>query len=165
MRNTKRRALPLLGMSFTTGTWTPSVASDVPINTKTATDETSTVLIPISIPIPYDPIAVTGIIPKKVILPYSNATADLDAAPTLKLFKVTTNATTKAVTGTEIASTLSGAVVGQGTKELVLDVNAEVLVNAADSLYAIATFNAAATSVIAVKGGQFEYIENDYSVA
>lgn len=70
--------IPIGQMEFVTGTWTKTVASNVWTNNKTATDETSTIRIPIPAPL-QNANAYKGCRIKSVTIYYTIGTAAADA--------------------------------------------------------------------------------------
>ena len=72
------KVIPISVMEFVTGTWTKAVATNIWTNDKTATDEASTIRIPISMPFHADK-AYKGCALLSVSVYFSVATAAMDA--------------------------------------------------------------------------------------
>lgn len=165
MRNTKRVQIPVRVMTGLTGVFTETLSSNVPIFTKTVGANTSTITMPVILGAPYiDATTPIGVIPKKVIVPYSVGVVSLTSAPAISLYKVS-RTTAGVVSATEIASTISGNLAAVGDNVATVSVTDEALVNSEDSLHAVMTVVAPATATFVLKPAAFEFIENDHSVA
>jgi hypothetical protein len=87
----------------TAGTWTPTLASNVAYDLRTAADVDFTLLVPIKIP--SNASGLKGAYLKSIDLWWSNATADLNAVATVALSKVALPANTVAPTGGSVTIT------------------------------------------------------------
>jgi hypothetical protein len=93
--------IPPFGLpGMTAGTWTPTVASNLVSNLRTAADASNTILIPIHMP--GNEVALKGAQLKSIDVWYRVSTAALDDFATVELEKVTLPATTVAPTGAAV---------------------------------------------------------------
>lgn len=113
-----KRIVSVTSMTFTTGTWTYSSNTGIPKQTKTATDETSTINIPLNFP------SVDGELGSritKVEIPVRITTANLDAAPGLVLYRRNMLAVAGAgtdLTASTVTTTDDGVVTAAATDRL-----------------------------------------------
>lgn len=145
--------IPVSTFSATVGTWAVNLNSGLVCLDKTDGDDTSVVGIPLPIPRRQDNV---GVIIKKITIPARVDTADLDAAPTLVLYRnnfdgVVTGATADATTTTIAETAGAGVVVTADANDRLweftidtpdIDLDDEALA----TYHALLTINAAATS-------------------
>lgn len=81
---TRQLPISIKKMDFATGTWTFNQSSGVVFMSKSAADETSTITIPIHIPRRNDQY---GARLKEIKFPYRATTANLDAVPSVTLYR------------------------------------------------------------------------------
>lgn len=151
-------------MTFTTGTWTNTFASGRSSNVKTAGDTTSTIDIPIPLPrrAGEHGVKLTGL-----DIAYRNTTADLDAVPTLTLYRqdydLVTSEAGNDVVATTIATTGNAVVTTDADDRLMtFTVNAPQWDYGSETrctYFARLTINAGASSVVSVLGAFAKYNE------
>lgn len=88
--------VPLKDLNIATGTWTYTYSSGLVYMLKTATDETSTITFILPIPRKASDL---GVKIKKVLIPLRVITADLDAAPACKIYRIDLDAVVAGATG------------------------------------------------------------------
>jgi hypothetical protein len=143
--------VPLTGLMFSTGTWTLTAVSDVMKYRKTAADNSPVVRFFVD-PGPEGPASRARNV-KKVHVPYTVATADLDAAPTTVIRKISEDGTTRVLSDAVLTETeaKSGTdTTGLAVGDFLLSVTLATPVRLADGEYlqVEVTFDAAATSVL-----------------
>ena len=98
------QSIPLEAMSFVTGTWTPTLASNVLSMDRTAADSSSTIFIPVMIP--SNASAFKGAKLVDIDVHYGIFTAAADDFATVELEKITFNADGTLATGAAVSVTL-----------------------------------------------------------
>lgn len=143
--------VPNTGFVFSTGTWTQTDVSGVHKQRKTAADNAPVVRFfvcpPPETPYPHERQV------KKIHLPYTIATAALDAAPTAVVRKVSLNGTTRVLDDATVTETeaISGtAALGTAVGDYLLTITLTTPQRLEDHEYlqVEVTFDAAATTVL-----------------
>lgn len=156
--------IPHQQMTFTTGTWTDTFASGRSSMVKTAGDTTSTIDIPISLP---RRVGEHGVKLKSIDIAYRNTTADLDAVPTLVLYRqdydLVTSAAGDDVVATTIATTGDAVVTADADDRMMTftvdDADWDYDAEARCTYFARLTVNAGASSVVSVLGAFVNFNE------
>lgn len=165
MRNTHMsQFIPPSAIQKSAGTWTPTLATDLVSDNRTAADTAFNLFVPI--PIPSNSEYRKGSKLLSVELYYSVGTAALDGFATVALKKLTLPATGTAVTGTDVAVTIDTGhdtaaerlATGEHTMTVTLDTPAYIDDGEGYVLYCAC--DAAATSVFKLFGAvaNFEFV-------
>lgn len=168
-KNTGRLWVPPTQIKYVTGTWTETIASNLITVVKTTTDETSTLYIPC--PANFSMGAYqsgSGIVDRGIRLIGVEflvriATADLDAVPTIAIYKTPQPASGGAVPTVAAVTTTTGgnATVTAATSvrrlnALIASANREFMTDVA-TFHAEVALNAAGTTAIASYGAFWHY--------
>jgi len=150
--------------NFVTGTWTKTVGSNIIYWRKTATDETSTLYttVPHSTSGLYGEDAKVSV----VTIPYVIGTADLDAAPTATMNKISIPAATGVVARAAVTQVLSFggddavgvAFASGGQHTAIITVTTPLLLTDEETLNVELAVNAAAGTTIDFYGMQVTYV-------
>lgn len=149
------KLIPFSAIIATVGTWAAAVASNLATFNKTAADNTSVLYVPLHAALePETPHARERNV-KSVEVEYSVGTADLDAAPTAVLSKVTMDVATGVrtrATVTETEAFIGTNTVGLAVGTYIHTITPESPVRLEDNeeLWLELTIDAAATSVVKI---------------
>jgi hypothetical protein len=99
--------IPIESMSFVTGTWVPTLASNVVSSERTSADSSSNIFVPI--PIPSNEVALKGAKLKSIDVYYNIAVAALDDFATVELEKIVLEVDGTIPTGAAVSITLDTA--------------------------------------------------------
>lgn len=149
----RRIKVPLRDLNYTVGTWTLTLASNLLTADKTAADNTSV----IHIPFPIDYATSTDVDGansswrvKSLEVKMTNGTADLDAAPTLTINKVT-HVAASIDTAAAVTTSTTGNAVGRVSQVLTTTVTTPEWVQNGVGYNAVLTINAGATSAVKIE--------------
>jgi hypothetical protein len=148
--------IPATSFSFTAGTWTPTISSNVCSNVRTATAASNTVLIPILIP--GNASSLKGSRLKSIDVWYTVATADLTDFATVELEKLTLPGDTVAPTGAAVATTMDSTHDTAAKRKAQQSGKMTITVTTPEWVYDTAAYmlelvlNCAATSVVTLFG-------------
>ena len=152
--------IPANACAFSAGTWTPSVASNVPVLTRAAADVDNTIIIPLSVPSNGAYRAGSKI--ASVDIYYTNATADMTAV-TIKAHKVTLTADAAAVTGAEITAITIDHVaadrITQASHTINVKFDVPPWIDDAEAYYLSVLLDTGAAAVFTFKGARINYTE------
>ena len=148
--------IPATSFSFSAGTWTPTISSNVVSNVRTAAAASNTVFIPILIP--GNASALKGSRLKSIDVWYTIATADLTDFATVELEGLVLPADTIAPTGAAVTTTIDSAHntaalrKAQQSGKMTVTITTPVWVADAAAYMLELVLNCAATSVVTLYG-------------
>jgi hypothetical protein len=158
--------IPPTTFMFTAGTWTPTIASDVVSNVRTAGATSFTALIPLMVP--GNSAYRKGSQIKSVDIWYTIATADLTDFATVSLENVALPANTVAPTGAAITGITLDSLHNtaalrkvQGSHKMNVSFDTPIWVNNIQALYIQLILNCAASSVVTLYGANINYVERN----
>jgi len=152
--------IPPNACSFSAGTWTPTITSDVPSLVRTAADTDHTIIIPLNVP--SNSAYREGSCIATVDVFYKVATADLTAV-TPKVEHVTLTADVAAVTGAEETavtySAIASARITQASHTLTMTFTTPPWLSNADAYYLDILLDTGASAVFTFLGARINYTD------
>jgi hypothetical protein len=158
-----KQFIPPTNFSFTAGTWTPTLTSNVVTNVRGAAAATCGVFIPI--PIPSNASNKKGSYLASIDVWYTIGTAALNALATVELEKIALTANGAAVTGSAPAVTqdannnTSALRLALGDHTMNVALTTPVWIGQNDAYVLYLYLDCAATSVVTFKGARANYTE------
>jgi hypothetical protein len=146
---------------YSAGTWTPTIASNVVKNVRTAAGAANTILIPI--PLPSNDSALKGARLKSIDVWWVNATADLAAFATVEVEKVALTANGSAVTGAAVTTTIDSnndteaKRITQASHKMTVTITTPEWIDDDTALFLELVITGAASSVLALFGARANY--------